>query len=239
VEPHGDTLYAALLLPLTPVYSLQISTHPTCGRSPRSFIRRRSTRSISLTWKFANVHGRTKSSLAANFQSGVAGLKGVHGTAGVVSRIRRARCWAQIPSSTRRSSKRAISRDRTMPFASPRTRAGQHMRSSIAAPRRRACPTLVVVRDDSIGFGSNKFRALLDTPVVDSAKSLQQSRRTPGIRVATCREVPYFNGTDPTFGNQRRVSANLSITVDPSPFGAHTVWVAWADSVNASHYTST
>ena len=55
----------------------------------------------------------------------------------------------------------------------------------------------------------------------------------PGYRVARCRIVPYPNDVA-NFGNQRRVSANLSIAVDPAR--AKSVWVAWADSSDTNHY---
>lgn len=94
---------------------------------------------------------------------------------------------------------------------------------------------VVLVRDDSAGLGKKPFAALRDLPVQASGDKCTGRDGAIGFRVARCAKVPYpaFNDVA-SFGNQRRVSANLSIAVDPRK--ASTVWVAWADSAGADHY---
>jgi hypothetical protein len=92
---------------------------------------------------------------------------------------------------------------------------------------------VVVARDDSAGAGTNPFTALRDLPVIKSRDPCKGRDGIAGFRVARCRVVPYPNDVA-NFGNQRRVSANLSIAVDPAR--AKNVWVAWADSSDTSHY---
>jgi len=95
---------------------------------------------------------------------------------------------------------------------------------------------LVVVRDDSAGAGKTPFTALRDLPARKTTDPCNGRDSLPGFRVARCAIVPYPDFNDvASFGNERRVSANLSITVDPER--ASTVWVAWADSIDANHYT--
>ena len=95
---------------------------------------------------------------------------------------------------------------------------------------------VVIVRDDSAGISRSPFTALLDTPIVKgtSPKGCDGHDGKPGIQIVTCRVVPYAGGAR-SFGFQRRVSANLSLAVDPDD--PKTVWVAWADSMAKDHYT--
>jgi hypothetical protein len=93
---------------------------------------------------------------------------------------------------------------------------------------------VVVVRDDSGGTGSTPFAALRDLPVADSSSACNGHDGRPGIRVVACRLVPWNALADTAFGQQRRVSANLSIAVDPEQ--AKTVWISWADSTDTNHY---
>jgi hypothetical protein len=93
---------------------------------------------------------------------------------------------------------------------------------------------VVVVRDDSAGTDKSPFRVLLDTPVVSPLDKCKARDGLPGVRVVSCRYVPYNWSADSLFGYQRRMSANLSIAVDPAT--AMNVWVAWADSVDTNHY---
>jgi hypothetical protein len=95
---------------------------------------------------------------------------------------------------------------------------------------------LVVVRDDSAGAGKTPFTALRDLPAHQTANPCNGRDGLPGFRIARCAIVPYpdFNNVA-SFGNERRVSANLSIAVDPER--ASNLWVSWADSVDANHYT--
>jgi len=95
---------------------------------------------------------------------------------------------------------------------------------------------VVVVRDDSAGASKNPFTALRDLPARKATNPCNGRDGLPGFRVARCAIVPYPDFNDvASFGNERRVSANISITVDPEH--ASNVWVAWADSINANHYT--
>lgn len=95
---------------------------------------------------------------------------------------------------------------------------------------------VVIVREDSAGLSKSPFEALLDTPVVKprTRTGCDGHDGKPGIQIVTCRVVPYAGGTR-DFGFQRRVSANLSLAVDPDD--ANTVWVAWADSMAKDHQT--
>lgn len=95
---------------------------------------------------------------------------------------------------------------------------------------------VVIVREDSAGMSRSPFTALLDTPVVKgkSPKGCDGHDGKSGIQIVTCRVVPYAGGGQ-SFGFQRRVSANLSLAVDPDD--PKTVWVAWADSMAKDHYT--
>jgi hypothetical protein len=94
---------------------------------------------------------------------------------------------------------------------------------------------VVLVRDDSAGLGKKRFEALRDLPAQTSRDKCAGRDGEIGFRIARCATVPYpaFNDVA-SFGNQRRVSANLSIAVDPQK--ASTVWVAWADSSGDDHY---
>jgi hypothetical protein len=95
---------------------------------------------------------------------------------------------------------------------------------------------VVVVRDDSAGASRAPFTALRDLPVKTAPNPCNARDSLPGFRVARCAIVPYPDFNDvKSFGNERRVSANLSITVDPA--NASNVWVSWADSIDANHYT--
>jgi hypothetical protein len=93
---------------------------------------------------------------------------------------------------------------------------------------------VTVARDDSLGLGSPAFGALRE-PVVRDASACRERDGKPGFRVARCRQVPFEDGVEPTFGQERRVSANLSVAIDPRT--SRTVYVAWADSVDRHHYT--
>ena len=93
---------------------------------------------------------------------------------------------------------------------------------------------VVVARDDSAGASKNPFTALRDLPAVKASDPCKGRDGIAGFRVARCRVVPYPNDVG-SFGNQRRVSANLSIAVDPAR--AQNVWIAWADSSDTDHYT--
>ena len=94
---------------------------------------------------------------------------------------------------------------------------------------------VVLVRDDSGGMGKKPFAALKDLPVQTSRDKCTGRDGVIGFRIARCAVVPYpaFNDVL-SFGNQRRVSATLSVAVDPQK--PSTVWVAWADSSGADHY---
>ena len=92
---------------------------------------------------------------------------------------------------------------------------------------------VVVVRDDGAATGKAPFTALRDLPVQKSDSTCTGRDGLPGFRVARCAIVPYPDDVA-SFGNQRRVSANLSVAIDPRR--ASTVWVAWADSSDTSHY---
>jgi hypothetical protein len=93
---------------------------------------------------------------------------------------------------------------------------------------------VVVARDDSSGMSTPAFSALRDTPVIKARDKCKGRDGIAGFRVARCRTVPYPNDVA-NFGNQRRVSANLSIAVDKAR--ASNVWIAWADSSDTNHYT--
>ena len=95
---------------------------------------------------------------------------------------------------------------------------------------------IVIVREDHAGNSASPFTALIDTPAVNPIRGNKCTGHDgkPGIRVARCRVVPYVQGGR-DFGFQRRVSANLSLSVNPD--NAMDVWVAWADSMAKDHYT--
>jgi hypothetical protein len=82
---------------------------------------------------------------------------------------------------------------------------------------------VVVVRDDFGGTVGNPFTALLDTDGL------------AGRRVVQDRTVPWANTTQPEFGQERFVGANISIAVDP--INSSTVYVTWADRLGSSDYT--
>lgn len=97
---------------------------------------------------------------------------------------------------------------------------------------------VVVARDDSGGRGAEVFGALRD--LTSDGRTSKGSRCTDrdgkiGFRITRCRAVPFEVSHDSLFGQERRVAANLSIAVDPRD--SRTVYVAWADSMNDSHYT--
>ena len=78
-----------------------------------------------------------------------------------------------------------------------------------------ATTDVVVVRDDNAGIGATPFTALVD---VDGLA---------GMRVVQNRTVPFSNFSQPTFGQERFVASNISISVDPN--NSSTVYIAWAD----------
>lgn len=79
---------------------------------------------------------------------------------------------------------------------------------------------VVVVRDDDWGSGGTPFTALTDP-----------GDGLAGRRVVTGVIVPWING--PTFGQERFVSSNISIAVDPRD--SSNVYVAWADLVGSTY----
>jgi hypothetical protein len=97
---------------------------------------------------------------------------------------------------------------------------------------------VVVARDDSAGRSAEVLGALRD--LTRDGRPSPGSRCTErdgrvGFRIARCRAVPFEVNHDSLFGQERRVAANLSIAVDPR--NSRTVYVAWADSTDSSHYT--
>lgn len=79
---------------------------------------------------------------------------------------------------------------------------------------------IVVVRDDNGATGANPYQ------------SLTGSDGLAGVRVATCRNVPFINNAIAAFGNARLVASDLSIAVDPND--SSRVCVAWGDRVSTA-----
>lgn len=76
---------------------------------------------------------------------------------------------------------------------------------------------VIVVRDDEWGSGDSPFTHLLN-PADDS----------PGIVVIPIAKIPYSRVGLPDFGQERLVSSDISIAVDPRD--SDIVYIAWADS---------
>lgn len=79
---------------------------------------------------------------------------------------------------------------------------------------------VVVVRDDTGATGANPYQSLTGTD------------GTAGVRVTTCRNVPFNNTNIAAFGNARLVASDLSIAVDPSD--SSRVCVAWGDRLSTA-----
>jgi hypothetical protein len=97
---------------------------------------------------------------------------------------------------------------------------------------------VVVARDDSGGRGQRVFSSLRDLTSIGTRSGGSRCKQRDGrigFRIARCRAVPFDAEHDSLFGQERRVAANLSIAVDPR--NSRTVYAAWADSVDAAHYT--
>jgi hypothetical protein len=84
---------------------------------------------------------------------------------------------------------------------------------------------VVVVRDDNGATGSARF------------SSLKDSDGLPGLRVVRDRKLPWFNASQPNFGNERFVGSNLTIAVDPRAGKSGTIYIAWADRLGSDDYT--
>lgn len=118
------------------------------------------------------------------------------------------------------------------------------MSPRIANKDHSALSDVVVVRDDSAGTtaaGLRPFRALRearfdgDTGSGPTEACSAGDDGLPGVRVARCVPVPWHNGPDSLFGQQRRTSSALSIAVDPRD-PMH-VAVAWGDSTPTDRHT--
>jgi hypothetical protein len=92
---------------------------------------------------------------------------------------------------------------------------------------------VIVVRRST--FTPGPFADLKDLPALPTLDPCTSRDGQIGYRVARCRPVPLGPDGDPWFGQERRVSSNLSIAV--SPVSATTVYVAWADSIDDNHQT--
>ncbi len=79
---------------------------------------------------------------------------------------------------------------------------------------------IVVVRDDNGATGANPYQSLTGTD------------GSAGVRVATCRNVPFNNTAIGAFGNARLVASDLSIAVDPND--SSRVCIAWGDRVSTA-----
>jgi hypothetical protein len=82
---------------------------------------------------------------------------------------------------------------------------------------------VIVVRDDSGGVGPNAFGALKD------------SDGQPGVRIDTGLTIPFENFPHTSFGQERMVASDLSITVHP--LDAARVCVAWGDRRSGAQLT--
>ena len=228
---NGSALFAALLWPLSPL-TLQVFQTPD-PMSPEDFINVRSVDSVDQPdLEVATFRGRTRLYAAADFL----GTTNNPGTAVVL-----------VTGSDRspQSDSALIPIERRRTFGSNyAVRVAAHPSGVVYALFYSPRPSkdgpfvvedLVVVRDDSAALGKTPFAALRDLPVIKADSSCDGRDGLPGFRVARCRVVPYpAFGDVAGFGNQRRLSANLSIEVDPA--NPRAVWVAWADSADTNHY---
>jgi hypothetical protein len=92
---------------------------------------------------------------------------------------------------------------------------------------------VTVSRDDSAGTSAHPFAAIHE-PALTSGPQCSRLDGKIGVRVARCIHVPFNAGLEASFGQERRVAANVSIAVDPR--NSRTVYVAWADSSGGLHY---
>ena len=227
----GRMLFAALLWPLSPL-TLQVFQTPD-PTSPEDFVNLRIVDSVDQPdLEVATFRGRTRLYAAADFL----GASNNPGTAVVL--VTGADRSAQSDSAL-------IPIERRTTFGrNYAVRVAAHPSGVVYAVFYSPRPSkdgpfvvedLVVVRDDSAALGKTPFAALRDFPPIKTNDPCTGRDGLPGFRVARCRVVPYppFGDVE-SFGNQRRLSANLDIEVDPE--NSRTVWVAWADSADTNHY---
>jgi len=216
---EGDSLYAALLWPNSAPYTMQLYRTDDV-LSEKSFLSLWHRDTIDqpvlevMPWR-----GKNQIFVGASFKFEPAGTAGVLSGTGLGTES--AFWWPVV------IEQRPV-------IQNPAVRLATHDDGTVYAvyygprPPDGSLSDVVVVRDDSAATRANPFTALLDTPVNAAGGLCGGHDGLMGIRVATCRIVPFFYGVQPRVGWQRQVSANLSIAINPR--NSRDVWVSWADS---------